>query len=340
LNKPRIDWLDAVKGASILMVSIYHVGLIMDAYGYSITWLMKINALLTPIRMPAFFLAAGFVARSSVNRPWLYLFEKRIGFYAYLFVLWSVLRFSFFGNVVPNRLAPLEGNDWTWLISSLVAPETGAWFLWALAIFYSLTKSVESVPARVVIPIGILASVIGFSGIVPMLFSFANILQYFVFFYVACHFQHLILRLSDMPLRLIALGTPVFAVLTVLAWRSYYWWIDGPAELAAAVAGVLALIGIAVRLENSLLGSVARFFGHNTLPIYVMHLMIISWVAHMATQYNWPDHAASRLSLAVVLFLAAVVLPVVIKRFFDRIGLSFFLFRLPWSGAARKPVVV
>lgn len=172
------------------MVSMYHVGLIMDAYGYSIIWLMKINALLTPIRMPVFFLAAGFVARSSVNRPWLYLFEKRIGFYAYLFVLWSVLRFSFFGNVVPNRLAPLEGNDWTWLISSLVAPETGAWFLWALAIFYSLTKSVESVPARVVIPIGILASVIGFSGIVPMLFSFANILQYFVFFYVACHFQH------------------------------------------------------------------------------------------------------------------------------------------------------
>lgn len=320
------------------MVAVYHVGLTLDAFGYSIAWLMKINTLLTPIRMPAFFLAAGFVAHSSVKRPWSYMFGKRVVFYAYLFVLWSVVRFGFFGNVIPNPLAPLEGNDWTWLLSSFVAPETGSWFLWALAIFYCLTKSVEAVPARVVVPIGLMVSVVGFSGYVPMLFSWANIFQYFIFFYVACHFQHLIVRLSEMPSRLIVVGAPVFAVFTVLAWRSVQWWIDGPAELIAAVAGVSVLIGIAVTVEKTSIGAIARFFGHQTLPIYVMHFMVITSVAHAAALYGWPGSTVGRLSLAVTLFFAAVIIPIVLKSLFDRLGLSSFLFQLPRSGAVKKAV--
>lgn len=320
------------------MVSMYHVGLTLDAYGYPITWFLKINALLTPIRMPAFFMASGFVAYSSINRPWSYILERRIVLYTYLFGLWSALRFGFFGNVIPNPLAPLEGNDWIWLLNCLVAPETGSWFLWALAIFYCLTKCLESVPARIVVPIALMASVLGFSGYVPMLFSWANIFQYFVFFYVACYFQRSIVQLSEMPSRLIIVGGPIFAVFTVLAWRSPNWWIDGPSELIAAVAGLLALIGIAVRIQNEFIGSVARFFGHHTLPIYVMHFMVITGMAHIAAVYGWPESAFGRLSLAAILFLTAVITPLVLKSLFDRLGLSFFLFQLPSFGAAQKAV--
>lgn len=329
LAKPRLDWVDILKGASIILVVLYHIGLTIDAYGFEADWLTNANRYLAPIRMPAFFMAAGFFARSSIMKPWTELATRRIAFYFYLFVLWSVVRFAFFAFAIDNPRIPQEGHSVRWLLRSLIAPETGTWFLWALAIFYLVTKLAEVVPHTVVIAIAAAASAIGFSNLFPLPFAVSNILQYFIFFYTACHYRELIGSLSSRPVALALASAPLFAVCTIVALRSGSWWVDGPTEFLAAFGGIGLMVAAATLIESSSVGNFLAYFGRHTLPIYVIHLMLVTLGAWWAVQINWNENEWGALGLTVALLALGVGGALIFERFSDRTRASNILFNLP-----------
>ncbi|WP_374625704.1 acyltransferase family protein, partial [Devosia sp.] len=94
-SKSRLDWVDAAKGLSIILVVMMH-----SAYGvgedladtgilhYIIGWA-------TPFRMPEFFLISGLFLSQVIARPWRLFADRRIVHYLYFYALWAVLQIAF-----------------------------------------------------------------------------------------------------------------------------------------------------------------------------------------------------------------------------------------------------
>ena len=64
----RIDWIDAAKAVSILLVVFHHSELISGAVGLKWGIYERLDALFGPIRMPLFFTVSGIFAAKAVSQ--------------------------------------------------------------------------------------------------------------------------------------------------------------------------------------------------------------------------------------------------------------------------------
>ena len=88
----RIDWVDAAKGMSILLVVLHHVVILSEPHGLVPGPVSALNTALASLRMPLFFLASGLFAAAPLAASWRTLLHKRVAFFLYLFVLWTLLQ--------------------------------------------------------------------------------------------------------------------------------------------------------------------------------------------------------------------------------------------------------
>lgn len=322
--------MDAAKGISILLVALYHIGLYLEHAAFSARTIVAINTLLLPIRMPVFFVASGFFARSAIDKDWSFVVKHRIAFYFYLFLIWSVIRFAFFG-VVPNPRNLSEGTDILWLVQSFFSPSTGAWFLWALGFFFLIAKLLRTIDHRYVLVAAALVSVLGYSGTLHIPFTHENLFKYFFFFYGACFYRETFERMQKNPSLLIILGGCLFVVLSLLAYKSQLSWIDGPSLFLAAVAAVFAVSSICVLAQGTSISRAFAFLGTHTLPIYVIHVMVVVACISIAVAVEWPRSEIATITLCCLTLLIAIGTPLMLERLMNFIGISSVLFRLPSS---------
>ncbi|MDP2013599.1 MAG: acyltransferase family protein, partial [Actinomycetota bacterium] len=71
--RPRIEWMDLVKGTTVLLVVLFHSVIHLDAISkednVTSVWSTSMNVL-EPMRMPLFFMVSGMLAAGAVSRPW------------------------------------------------------------------------------------------------------------------------------------------------------------------------------------------------------------------------------------------------------------------------------
>ncbi|XGU20578.1 acyltransferase family protein [Rhodococcus sp. 3Y1] len=140
----RVDWVDLAKGISIALVVLLHSTNFLVTRGLAAGIWNDINAVAEPIRMPLFFLTAGLFAHKVTSLPWATVIRRRVLPLAYLYLMWTVLRFVFF-SAFPATAGTDETSSPLNLITALVVPTSGLWFLYALAVYTVLTKhSAES----------------------------------------------------------------------------------------------------------------------------------------------------------------------------------------------------
>ncbi|MDB5507242.1 MAG: conserved hypothetical rane protein [Devosia sp.] len=328
----RIEWIDSAKGLSILLVVFYHATTTLAAVGAPVQALSIVNDALQPVRLPLLFLAAGLVAGSALSWPLSRIWLRRIALYAYLFILWSVIRFAFFA-IVPNPTNLSEGRNLSSLPGFILQPDNGAWFLWALGIFFFLAAMTRGIDRRFMLPVAAFAALLGFGDILPISFSAANLLKFFLFFYAGWRYRGAITAMVERRSGLFLATLPIYAAVLVLDWASDSHWLSGAFLLIAAILATTT-VPVALRLvSGTCLGSTLAYFGRHSLSIYLIHFPIVAFLA-IAFDRTALKTASAALILPLVTSAIAVITSLALERSADRAGLSRWLFRLPIRNTA------
>lgn len=104
------------------------------------------NEALVPLRIPLFFAISGMFARGALARPWRDVVGARVLSPLYVYYLWTVLTpvlLILIGAAGPRRVLATWERAWL--------GHGAYWYLFALALFFVLTRLTLRLPARVVL---------------------------------------------------------------------------------------------------------------------------------------------------------------------------------------------
>jgi uncharacterized membrane protein YcfT len=329
-----VDWVDAAKGMSILLVVAHHTLSFLASTGQAPGPLMEANTALASMRMPLFFLASGLFAAGPLAAPWRTLLHKRVAFFLYLYLLWTLIRFAFF-LALPGAIDPYDSTDPVKLALTLLLPGSGTWFLYALALFAVIAKLIRHVPVWLQLgAAGVLSAVVGAELITFEHEPWMRIARYLFFFLLGCHAPELFHRLarsSSAVKGVVAAGACVVGAggAVMLGARS----IPGVAfalNILAVTFGIL----FAAWVARYRVGQPLVSLGRNTLQVYLIHIL---WLAVIVAGVQHLDLATPvAYALPVVITLVLTALSLLTHRVLVSVGATA-LFALPSPLAYRPP---
>jgi uncharacterized membrane protein YcfT len=322
----RTEWIDFAKGVSIVLVVLFHTTIAMDKYNLTHDRYWLANSLFSSVRMPLFFLVSGILARSAIQRDWRELFQRKILFFIYIFVLWSLLHLTW------NRLIPVfpspEPSAW---ITFIYSPTTVLWFIWALAFYFIVAKAGLAIGKTGVFVGALVISTAAYAGMFRFEnYAHENVLQFLPFFLYGAWFSQGLLSTPLFSHRAtLVIAVPVF----LLAFFAIYKHmlpqaLEHVALLPLAPLGIVAAISLAVAACRSSVGkAIPVYLGKNTLPIYVAHSPLVSLLAYLVGT-GAPDLAYGEVWAVPAVAIAATILSLLIKVSADSFGAKW-LFQLP-----------
>ena len=190
VHQNRLDWVDAAKGLSIILVVMMH-----SAYGVgedlnNIGVLHYIIGWAAPFRMPEFFLISGLFLGQVINRLWRLYGDRRIVHYLYFYALCVVLQVVFKVGLGTGDV----GSVFSQIAWAIVEPYGLLWFICMLAVYSLVTKLFHSlrVPHWAALALGaglMLAPIQTGYGLVD------HFAMYFVYFYAGYAVAPLVFRI-------------------------------------------------------------------------------------------------------------------------------------------------
>ena len=343
-SKSRLDWVDAAKGLSIILVVMMH-----SAYGvgedladtgilhYIIGWA-------TPFRMPEFFLISGLFLSQVIARPWGLFADRRIVHYLYFYALWAVLQIAFKVGLGTGDLGTAGGQ----MLTAIVEPYGVLWFIYMLAVYSLATKLLHTLRAP---------HWAAFAGAAALqvfpvdtgIYTLDHFAAYFVYFYAGYAFAAVAFRVvawAQQHAWQASLGLVAFAVIQgVLVFGGgsqlhprgiTMGYAALPVlHLALGFAGSLAVCvtaGLLVRLP--LMGWL-RWLGEHSIVVYLSFSipMAASRTIILKTGLLTDTSVVSVIVMAV-----ALVSPLVLYWLIQRTGWGRFLFERPaWAHLPGTP---
>jgi uncharacterized membrane protein YcfT len=337
-SSSRMAWVDAAKGLSILLVVAHHSVMFLQTHGLAPPAVVAANTALASMRMPLFFLASGLFVAGPLASSWRTLLHKRVAFFLYLFVLWTLLRFAFFHIPALAAVDPYDSTNVTKLALALLIPGSGMWFIYALALFAVIGKLVRGVPVWVQLgATGVLSAFVGAEILQFDSEVWTRMARYLFFFFLGWHARHLIegLARSSTAVRMTAAAVGCVACAAsavVLELRS----VPGIA-LALNVLAVTFGVLFAAWISRYRIGRPLVALGRLTLPVYLIHVFWIALVMVGLPHLDVSPIAAYVLPAAMA--VAFTVLSLMTYWLLVRAGGSW-MFALPQALAYRAPAPV
>jgi uncharacterized membrane protein YcfT len=330
----RLAWADAAKGVCIALVVLHHLvtkhyDLLLHGDGTVEAFWMGLTDALRPVRMPLFFLISGMFAAGAARRPWREVLQRRVATPYYLYVVWLGLHavvFSFATALPMNRTQNLIE-----LLGDLLVASTQLWYLYALALYFVLAKVLLPFhPRRVLLAA---AGVSALTSVLPI--EAANresVVQHFVFFLAGVLFPSLARQVAELRAgHVTAVLAAGFAATLFVA--SAVGLSQSATTLVVAVTGVpLAIRLVVAASSRSWFAGPAAALGRRTLPVYVMHVPVLSLLHELVVPLlpQVPGTSAE-VFLAVYPLVAAAAVTgacLLLHQLMLQCGLVF-LFRLP-----------
>ncbi|ABS63249.1 acyltransferase 3 [Parvibaculum lavamentivorans DS-1] len=133
VSKQRIDWIDAVKGLTIILVVMEHTTFgVSNAIGQMPAIFGAIAEFAKPFRMPLFFLVAGLFAYKALYGDLRKFIDGKVVHFAYFYVLWSVIQIGI--KMIPHSGA--WNVTYVDLLMIPIQPFAVLWFIYSLAMFF------------------------------------------------------------------------------------------------------------------------------------------------------------------------------------------------------------
>ncbi len=323
----RLDWVDLVKGAAIVLVALFHAGRLTHQAGLvGETWI-QVNQVFSMARMPVFFAASGLFLASVLRRSWGELWHSRLSLLVWPFAVWLLLRFGWFW-LVPLPSRPSE-NDAHRLLASLWAPANGLWFLHALVLFTVLAKVTVRVPAWVQLGLAGAASA-ALLGPLTLPWTYPERLGSYYVFFVGAGLLGPRLRTAVTTART---GTARGSVLVLAALTGAYVASPDPVHdllrLPLGAVSVAAAFHVAARAQRTAVGQALVRLGRQTLPVYVAHLLVLGGTVSLLLAVEAQVvGTAHEVWLPLAMTPVAVVVALLVHRALVRVGLEV-LYRPP-----------
>lgn len=249
-------------------------------------FLWEFSELLSPIRMPLFFLISGYLVAKAVRRPLSKSRARTFGF-LYLYILWTALFLLRLWIPVPgiSDSAPM----WRYFLIALLLP-TVFWYIWALALYFVLTRVFlrlfGAAAPWLVIPLFVLAFFADALNqiFIPMIpgpidaLKFGSIALNFVWFYAGVHgrvwWDQLIEQATWRSFAIWGVGYVIaFAVLTAMGLRTLLF----PALALLALVAAAQAIPL-IRAPRFLTRQLEEI-GKHTFPVYIFHIFGVSAIS-------------------------------------------------------------
>lgn len=326
----RVAWVDVAKGLSVALVVWHHVANALTAQGWGPDVLRDTSAGLGIVRMPLFFLASGIFATRTLAGPWRRVLERRVLFFAWLYVLWVVVRYVWFAVLAHG----LDLGAWpspVRIATQLAVPDSALWFIHALAVFALLARATRRGPPAVRIGAAAILSALVGGGLLDVgSYAWRSMALNLVFFVVGVDLSRGVRRaaaaLTGRRAWVVAAGA---TALVAALGASDVAHVPGSRLVTSAVA-LVAGVGLA----NLRAGRGPQWLGSRTLEVYLVHGFVIGLLARIAALAGLgalPAWVGVGLALAVT--AAAVAASLAVAGGLRALGAPW-LFAPPWHGRA------
>lgn len=280
----RHDWVDALRGACIIAVVLFHVTIwqflpaVEGSPLIASAW-ETLNLVLGGIRMPVLLAISGFLAGNRIREG----FRSpralvRAGNTYYLYFIWTALLGVFYWTLNDETMRHAFIGLGPFM-KELIVPTTPLWFIFALSTYTITLVFLRHINARVILAMLAVLTVATISiGEDTVLGLGIKIPQYFVFFAIGVYSsQWLTARArSTSPLQMVilAMALCVALALSPLVVHPLF---DGSVFLMRGIIAVefsFALVG-AITRHWTRITSILAALGRRTLEIYVLHIILV-----------------------------------------------------------------
>ena len=332
IKKPRLEWLDALRGFTMILVVANHVSRV----GFEQNWKFSSSlSFLLLFRMPLFFFVSGFLAYKAAQiwnaRNLGQLLSKKLQvqliptvvfFLLFNAIIWP----NFWNGIVENFHSPMKGGYWFTIA-----------LLWMFVIYYLFAYLESKLKVKSWIPITLLFIVsLCFyeTCYLPQTFPWAQgykgepiqwlndtclsqVMYYFPFFL----FGNIVHRYWDQAQKVmdskwffpVVVIVVIVCTMDVLKWHNLRWeWTNLPSTLAKF--GLLVITFMYFRYYKdhftkfSPIGRSLQYIGRRTLDIYLLHFFFLPNIPTVGMFFNKYRHNfVLDTTLAVVIALLIIV---------------------------------
>lgn len=311
----RIDWMDLLRGLSILLVVLHHstqiVSARIDDLPEALTFLSDFFA---PFRMPMLMFLSGLLVAGSLKRPvGPYLWGK-IRRIVWPIIVWTVIYVTASG-----------GSDYAWYEPAFWA--TYLWFLQFITAYYVLALVTKWVPIWVLVVVPFVGAFLlapdsieqRFLYLMPFFFLGALVERFWV------QYASLLSTRWAAILSVIPLAVALYSGLVYPLW--YH-----PLAAVPAMLGILILVRLASVIPDARWLSPVRFTGRYSLIFYCVHYPVFAALGRLAERAGITDPVVGLVGVFALTLLVCFGFAWVGRR------LPFsLLFELPTKRKAKVP---
>ncbi|MGV8997955.1 MAG: acyltransferase family protein [Parvibaculaceae bacterium] len=328
-SKPRVDWVDAVKGLTIILVVMKHTTFgTAVALGETPYWFNLLCEWTIPFRMPLFFLVAGLFAQKALRAPMRQFVDSKILHFLYFYLLWSFIQIGI------KIVLPHEGAwDVTYRDFLLIPLEPFGllWFIYALAVFFAFMRFARDVRPAIVIAF---ALTLYFTRLHTGWTMPDETAQRFIYFVLGVYAAPHVFALADWAIahaRLaIASGIGLLALVAAIAFTPAIDW--RVLELAAALFGASGSIMLVAVAASRDLVKPLTFIGSRSL--YVFLAFFLPMAVTRVLELHLGVHKADLMTLGELVM--AVTLPLLVQHMLKDTPLRY-LFERPDALKLKAP---
>jgi fucose 4-O-acetylase-like acetyltransferase len=334
LQEKRWTWVDYLRGIAIILVVYRHMLLGMEHGDLFIP-----PAILTAdigffsFCMPLFFILSGvFISGSIRRRSVKELIYNRFETLLYPYFIWAFLQVSI--QILLSRYTN-TGRTIHDYIYILYHPHLLDQF-WYLPALFVTTVVFLVLKVKVGLPHWAqLLTGLGLYYLSPHIHDFSLLsdwMGFYIYFALgdavsAMLFTQRSQQLLQRPMTLL-LTIPLFILAEIYYIRNYHYPVDQTTFLIVSVIGCYAMVVLGFNLQRWDILRFLRVLGFNSLPIYIMHLLVAGFARVILIKYLSLHNAIVILCCGIV---AGLVIPIVIYNLLIKDGVFWFLF------SPRKP---
>lgn len=331
----RVEWIDSLKGAGILLVVFGHAlgGLIDAGFAANHGWLLSLFAAIYIFHMPLFFFLTGLFVTQRVQQNPNRFRVQLVTDIAWPYFLWGgiqIVAINLAGTMVNHPSGPLALS----FVKIFYTPPSQFWFLYALFFLHGLSLLIGRGVGSpfyflLLLAVGSLAEQQHLPGIWQ---AIAQMAPYYGLGVLLGPILLAQARFDREPMWLLSVPVAVIAAALTMA-HAIDLGVPGewPAE-AAAIAGDVrglenfyAAIGIITALicvARLAAPAAPRWLiqcGKRTMPIFVLHILFIASTRIVVLKI---DPTMSVYVLLPILCAAGVLIPLAAAAIADRLGVS------------------
>lgn len=343
----RLDWVDAAKGISILLVVMMHSTLGVGQDAGDIGFMHYAVTFSAPFRMPEFFLISGLFLSYVIGRDWGRYADRRVVHYLYFYALWAIIQLFFKNVVASGDIAGFVSG----IFFAIFEPYSILWFIYMLAFFSAATKWLYNnhVPHWLVLTVMAVLQMLPTGNQSTVIAYFA---EYYVFFYAGYALAPQIFKLTRW-----AQNHALIAVLALVAWAAVnfglVFWpsVDMQPDhvtaglaslpgihLVLAFAGATAICVFSALLAEYNLAKPLAWIGERSLAVYVAFVIPMAIFRTILFKLGIISDVGV-MSLLVIIVAATASL--IAYEIIQKIGFGKFLYERPeWAkleAAREKP---